>query len=489
MSSYARKRCIPVTVVHFYSSFLRPRNSQRVERRLGRLHFRGGVPAFVWGESGKPMREKPLQPAGSNPNLPVFGSLVYCETSALDYGASEAGGSMADDYTNHGQLDNLHHNQEDVKVGPSAPPPVPIQQQHLPLDILTPERKVRGRKKGSTNKNKDGLSWAGIDQRNPELFGLSRAEIRQRRQGIKAYKCSHCNKAFANSSYLFQHNRIHLGIKPYICEICQRKFTQLSHLQQHTRTHTGEKPYGCQYPGCNKSFSQLSNLQSHSRSHQTDRPFKCNSCYKCFYDEPTLLEHIPRHIESKHLKTHICLYCGKSYSQEIHLTKHMQKHAERTNQRPPGSGNALINQNASPAERATDNPGTENENPGEEQQHPFWPKVFPIPGTANTLVEAMSQYELYRQQMGNNLPGEHYLASTNHQKSQTENHNRPMNGVSDTSENRENLRMPQDQHQEQMHRQQQHAATSPGPPPTHQQMIISPSPLYLFKLQQNNHPN
>jgi len=119
------------------------------------------------------------------------------------------------------------------------------------------------------------------------------------------------------------------GIKPYRCEICQRKFTQLSHLQQHIRTHTGDKPYKCRHPGCNKAFSQLSNLQSHSRCHQTDKPYKCNSCYKCFVDEAALLDHIPKHKESKHLKTHICHYCGKSYTQETYLTKHMQKHTEK----------------------------------------------------------------------------------------------------------------------------------------------------------------
>ncbi|RXG67983.1 Zinc finger protein rotund [Armadillidium vulgare] len=186
----------------------------------------------------------------------------------------------------------------------------------------------------------------------PQIFG-SKADLQLHTQyhmrEAKPYKCSQCSKAFANSSYLSQHTRIHLGIKPYRCDICQRKFTQLSHLQQHIRTHTGDKPYKCRHPGCNKAFSQLSNLQSHSRCHQTDKPYKCNSCYKCFTDEASLLEHIPKHKESKHLKTHICQYCGKSYTQETYLQKHMQKHAERPDKRP-----SLAQ--------------------GLRQEHPYWPK-------------------------------------------------------------------------------------------------------------------
>uniref|UniRef100_A0AC34QVZ3 C2H2-type domain-containing protein n=1 Tax=Panagrolaimus sp. JU765 TaxID=591449 RepID=A0AC34QVZ3_9BILA len=146
----------------------------------------------------------------------------------------------------------------------------------------------------------------------------------------KPYKCPHCVKSFANNSYLSQHMRIHLGVKPFgPCQYCNKKFTQLSHLQQHIRTHTGEKPYKCKIAGCDKSFSQLSNLQSHSRCHQGDKPFKCNSCYKCFNDEAALLEHIPKHKESKHLKVHICTICGKSYTQSLYLDKHMTKHSDR----------------------------------------------------------------------------------------------------------------------------------------------------------------
>ncbi|XP_015604804.1 zinc finger protein rotund isoform X2 [Cephus cinctus] len=199
-----------------------------------------------------------------------------------------------------------------------------------------------------------------------KIFG-SKADLQLHTQihmrEAKPYKCTQCSKAFANSSYLSQHTRIHLGIKPYRCEICQRKFTQLSHLQQHIRTHTGDKPYKCRHPGCTKAFSQLSNLQSHSRCHQTDKPYKCNSCYKCFSDEPSLLEHIPKHKESKHLKTHICQYCGKSYTQETYLAKHMQKHAERTDKRPPIIGTGL-------------RPSIHAAMAHHHQDH-YWPKVSP----------------------------------------------------------------------------------------------------------------
>ncbi|XP_073989029.1 zinc finger protein rotund-like isoform X2 [Rhodnius prolixus] len=218
---------------------------------------------------------------------------------------------------------------------------------------------------------------------------------------VKPYKCNQCSKTFANSSYLSQHTRIHLGIKPYRCEICQRKFTQLSHLQQHIRTHTGDKPYKCRHPGCNKAFSQLSNLQSHSRCHQTDKPYKCNSCYKCFSDEPSLLEHIPKHKESKHLKTHICQYCGKSYTQETYLTKHMQKHAERTDKRPPIIGIPRV---------GLDNPH-------------YWPKVSP--DTANNLVDVMQQHEAYNNQNGLNSEHLHHRTDMN---GTTDDHSSVMRG-------------------------------------------------------------
>jgi zinc finger protein 362/384 len=213
----------------------------------------------------------------------------------------------------------------------------------------------------------------------------------------KPYKCTQCTKSFANSSYLSQHTRIHLGIKPYRCEICQRKFTQLSHLQQHIRTHTGDKPYKCRNPGCVKAFSQLSNLQSHSRCHATDKPYKCNACYKCFVDETALLEHIPKHKESKHLKTHICQYCGKSYTQETYLQKHLQKHIERAEKRASGLSNVGL---AAPRNVMTNPTATTIE-------HPYWPKVSPDSAASTIDMQQQNQYDFVLSQQQSHNPNDH----------------------------------------------------------------------------------
>ncbi|KAG5682052.1 hypothetical protein PVAND_011440 [Polypedilum vanderplanki] len=275
----------------------------------------------------------------------------------------------------------------------------------------------------------------------PQIFS-SKADLQLHTQAhmreAKPYKCTQCSKSFANSSYLSQHTRIHLGIKPYRCEICQRKFTQLSHLQQHIRTHTGDKPYKCRHTGCVKAFSQLSNLQSHSRSHQTDKPFKCNSCYKCFSDEPALLEHIPKHKESKHLKTQICQYCGKSYTQETYLQKHLQKHAERPDKRPPitgGRSQGTQNNNNNNVNNNTVSNNTANNNNNSsanlgnnmgmvptvsvisQQNQSYWPSKVSPDSAANINSEVVQHQQEFHMSNNNDM---HHSRTNENEMNETE---------------------------------------------------------------------
>nr|CAD7396200.1 unnamed protein product [Timema cristinae] len=61
------------------------------QRRMKKVEFRGSVATLLWRESGKPFRENHPQytRTKSNPDLLIFGSLVYCEGSALDHAATE----------------------------------------------------------------------------------------------------------------------------------------------------------------------------------------------------------------------------------------------------------------------------------------------------------------------------------------------------------------------------------------------------------------
>nr|CAD7392686.1 unnamed protein product [Timema cristinae] len=61
---------------------------------IKKIIFRENVPAFVWRKNGKPFLKTTFSTPDRelNLNLPVIGSLVNRESSALDHMATEAGG-------------------------------------------------------------------------------------------------------------------------------------------------------------------------------------------------------------------------------------------------------------------------------------------------------------------------------------------------------------------------------------------------------------
>lgn len=82
----------------------------------------------------------------------------------------------------------------------------------------------------------------------------------------KMYKCDKCCSSFSTPGYLLCHIKvIHLNISKYRCTFCNKGFANALVLQSHTRTHTGDKPFIC--TTCNKAFAQKGSLERHKKTH------------------------------------------------------------------------------------------------------------------------------------------------------------------------------------------------------------------------------
>lgn len=90
------------------------------------------------------------------------------------------------------------------------------------------------------------------------------------------------------------------------------------------------RPHICMI--CGRAFSQLSNLQRHERIHTGSRPFSCKVCKKTFCDSSNLLRH--ERIHTGH-RPYLCGVCGKSFSILSNMRRHERIHAERRVVLPP----------------------------------------------------------------------------------------------------------------------------------------------------------
>ena len=151
------------------------------------------------------------------------------------------------------------------------------------------------------------------------------AQKKQKKQKL-SHVCDVCDKAFAKSSLLITHKRIHTGERPYKCDQCDKAFVNSSHLTRHINIHTGERPYKCDQ--CDKTFSQSSHLITHKKiTHKGEKPYKCEQCDKTFSVSSNLTVHKRIHTGEKPYQ---CDQCDKAFVHSSHLTKHMKSHHNET---------------------------------------------------------------------------------------------------------------------------------------------------------------
>jgi len=213
---------------------------------------------------------------------------------------------------------------------------------------IKPEQLVTGGSEHSLNSNRQ--TSAG-NENTEKMHEQEPAVPRSLTDERKKFECSICAKKFDRQCKLQIHLDMHDGKIPFKCRFCDKKFTTGWHCRKHEQRHTGDLPQ-CKVCGgrfvslekhmlvhsevrekhvcseCGKDFTRERYLLRHMQLHSGDC-YTCQDCGRNFRTFRYLIKHsLAVHAKEKN---HVCSNCGKTFATKTCLNAHMYVHS---NERP-----------------------------------------------------------------------------------------------------------------------------------------------------------
>ena len=156
--------------------------------------------------------------------------------------------------------------------------------------------------------------------------------------------CELCGKVLVNFSHLKKHliqvhdvGELAPEKRKINCSICEKEFKSAVEMDEHFKTQcqVNDKTefqnieFNCKF--CSTKWISHLSLELHIMEIHKKRMFSCDRCNLLVsYSKEIVSKHID--LVHKKLKNHVCHHCGKAYSDQKTLKKHLSKHH---NEGPP----------------------------------------------------------------------------------------------------------------------------------------------------------
>ena len=139
------------------------------------------------------------------------------------------------------------------------------------------------------------------------------------------YSCAECRYIAPGKAKLAKHikqRHQNLQEKKNKCERCKGKFESLHELSIHMKSHDTSDAFSCVI--CSQSELSKVRLRKHLENIHgilVDKPFPCKNCKLSFSSEVALKIHLEKH--ENHKKEFSCSLCNTVFASEVHLKRHI----------------------------------------------------------------------------------------------------------------------------------------------------------------------